>query len=432
MIKPINLPEKKLMFDKFFETGVLDIHNDYEVFSEAVFADGKSTLTPIIKAFDVVKTRLAERLAANTKYDGLDFYKDKAFKNLEEAIIDVFGIRDASIEPYIEKYDKKSGEFSSRRFGCWAYIPGMTRFPIESLVTEKGFYDKSHAMKLEIIFTCGIIKECTAEELTAIFLHEMGHNIDPAAVDVRYIETNILSKYLTNRKGSLTQSENTYLKRIDSVTSNRSITGTILTIVARLLIRLFINKLPSLIDSISRWFKITFFDKEKAIKRIQYLVKYRQERFDVVNNPEAFADNFARMYGMGPQLFTAIKKIDDEDMRKISLIKKEKTRQAIIAEMITESVYIKDQHKTDVHRIHNLIREYEKDLKDPGIPKEVKKNLESDMEELKKVLSMYLNNKDEFVSKIYNVIYDELKKIDARIEKKEEKEVTKSKDEKDK
>jgi hypothetical protein len=417
MIKPINLPEEKFMLHKFLESGI-DIHNDFELFNEAVFTKGKETIAPIIEAFKIVKARLEERIENDRNYDGWGFYQDKVFQNLEEAAMKVFGVRDVRVEPYIEKYNRRTGEFESRELDCFTYVPGSTRFIIDGLVTEKGFYDKSHTMRLTVIISCGLIKACTPEEITAIFLHEMGHNIDPAAVDIRYMEINILSKYLTDRKGALKQPEKAYLRKIDS---GAEVGGAFAAILLLILAVVF-GEIKILFRKIVRWFKIKLFNEEKAFKQIETMMKYKQDRFDRVNNLEAFADNFSRMYGMGPHLITGLKKIEDYYLEDLSLIKREKERQLIITRIIASSLDIKSKHKTKIHRIHSLIREYEKDIKDPLIPKEVKKNLEDDVEELKKVLDLYLNHEDEFRKRIYNIIYDQLKKVDASIEKKEAKE----------
>ena len=50
-------------------------------------------------------------------------------------------------------------------------------------------------MVMEIIVSLGLIKSLEPEEIMAAFLHEFGHNIDPANVSIEYTEVNILSKY---------------------------------------------------------------------------------------------------------------------------------------------------------------------------------------------------------------------------------------------
>ena len=57
---------------------------------------------------------------------------------------------------------------------------------------------------------------------------------------------------------------------------------------------------------------------------------------------------------------------------------------------------IGDVHKTEIHRIHSLIKEYKNDIADPNIPNKVKEGLKEDLKELEKILDQYLNHKDEF------------------------------------
>ena len=81
---------------------------------------------------------------------------------------------------------------------------------------------------------------------------------------------------------------------------------------------------------------------------------------------------------------------------------------------------LQDEHKTDVHRINALIREYEDDIKDETIPKKVRENLKADKEELEAVLDKYLNSFDEFSNAINKMILETLKDIDNKTAKKEE------------
>src|SRR5699024_6241895 len=91
------------------------------------------------------------------------------------------------------------------------------RFPIQGLVTDKGFYDKSKSIRMNVYITLGIIKALTPEEITAALMHEFGHSIDPATVNISYVETNALAKYLTDRKGAINKQESKALKEIGPI-----------------------------------------------------------------------------------------------------------------------------------------------------------------------------------------------------------------------
>jgi hypothetical protein len=89
---------------------------------------------------------------------------------------------------------------------------------------------------------------------------------------------------------------------------------------------------------------------------------------------------------------------------------------------------LNDVHKTDIHRINSLIKEYKADINDPNTPKQVKKNLQEDLNELQKVLDLYLNDKDEFRRRVNNLIYESISEEDtSKNEKDEKKEDNKNK-----
>ena len=139
-----------------------------------------------------------------------------------------------------------------------------------------------------------------------------------------------------------------------------------------------------------------------------------KDKFTRQTNQEAFADNFARMYGYGPQLISAFAKLKGYyDKHLDSRFGKEKARQRIVAEIIVWS--LKGVHKTDMHRAHNLIREYEADLKDPDIPPKVKEAIKQDLDELNKVIEGYLNSSDKFSNQLNKLVLEELKKMDPTI-----------------
>lgn len=140
----------------------------------------------------------------------------------------------------------------------------------------------------------------------------------------------------------------------------------------------------------------------------------RDGHLDRTVNAEMFADNFARMYGLAAPLMSGIQKLADEHEEYInSLVKREKVRQELMMDMITSQM--KTEHKTNIHRIHNLISEYEKDMKDPKIPTAVRKSMKDDMDELIRILKEYTENKDAFKAKVYTEIYNSLKELDPSI-----------------
>lgn len=188
-----------------------------QFFSEAVFNNGKSKLDPILKAITTMKDELTEKISEQGKtngktFDPKSFWRSISFKDLEDSMKQVFGFRYVSVEPFVEKYNSKNGTFESKTLNC--LVSYVNRFPIDGIVTDDGFYDKTHSLVANVYISLGLVKALTAEEILAVLLHEIGHNIDPALVNIKYAEVNVLSKYLTDRKTELTKSEEKVFSKI--------------------------------------------------------------------------------------------------------------------------------------------------------------------------------------------------------------------------
>ena len=389
-----------------------DINDDEKfsaiLFSEAVFASGKETVKPLLDYIQKIKDELDNQIQAQEigqieKRDGKDvkvvkefdptkFWKNQLFKELENEISKIFGFRYVSINPYIEKYLSEEKVFESKIMNCEVYK--SDRFPIDGLVTDKGFYDSTKSMVMNIYISLGLLKDLTAAEILAVFLHEFGHSIDPALTTIQYTEVNILSKYLTDRKTSLSKEEKKFLNKRKF---------NIFTYMANIANNIKFNI-----------FDIFFGNKrtDKRLEKIRQMVENDKDKFNRQSNIEAFADNFARMYGYASPLMSGLKKCDKSmDDRLRSRFKREKARQKAILSITEET--LKDVHKTNLHRIHALVKEYKNDLKDPNISNEVKSQLREDMKELEIILNSYMNDFDEFQNTVNKVIHEELSKING-------------------
>ena len=373
-----------------------------EYYTEAVFKSGKKKLEPLLKHIENIKSALMTEISDPKNFDPTAFWRHSMFKDFEDSLMDIFGFRDVQIHPYIEKYRKSSDDFQSREMNAMIY--SMDRFPIDGILTDEGFYDKTHSAILEIHISLGMIKELEPEELLAVLLHEFGHSIDPALVDVRYTETNILTKYITDRKNKITRAEKKYIEK------HKSGFGEIIICVALLGI--------PLIGTFIRWVYEKILGKEKVeqkkLDKIKKELEKEKDEFRRQEYSEAFADSLARMYGYGPQLLKGLKKVNHKSEKDLkSWFKKERDRQNFVVEYT--KLLIKDVHKTDIHRIRALLKEYDNDINDPNTPKKVKEHLQQDKEELEKVLNGYLNDFDNFQNRVNKLINDELMKRDAQL-----------------
>lgn len=373
-----------------------------KVFTEAVFIDGKERIKPIEEHFQKIKNLLEKEIGENKdKFNPKKFWKANEFKELENTLSNIFGFRHVSIQPYREKYISKEDIFESKELNACVY--SQLRFPIDGLVTEKGFYDSTKSTVMDIHITLGLIRTLTAGELTAILLHEFGHAIDPALTNISYIETNLLSKYLTDRKSKITNGEKKTIKRIETATGVKPGIISFLTLIVPSYTKSFVSDIFISKDK----------KKKKILESIAKMLRNDKSKFDRVHASEAYADNYARMYGYAPQLTKALSKMDKVyNDRLNSRFKKEKMRCNIILNITKNS--LKDVHKTDIHRIRALIKEYYNDINDLNTPPIVKKQLEEDVKELELILDEYMNNRTDFQNRVNRLINEELEMMEKK------------------
>lgn len=430
MYKPINMtdPITLSMLESKTSLNLMETEDsEYEgsLFTEAVFSKGRDSLKPILEDVKVIKEELDNALADHEErrktYNPRAYWKSTNFKKLEDDIKKIFGFRHVSIEPRMERYNSDTKTFESKQMNCLVYH--QNRYPVDGLVTDKGFYDNSHSLVMELLIYPGLIQALTPEEIMAVFLHEFGHNVDPATMDIRYAKTNVLTKYLTDRKGDINKNERKAVSSKDGKllfipALLDSLEWDVQTLVSS--VKSLFNKTKHMIKSaeVNSIFGDIFGGKagkeKKAIESIKKAVRKDNENraFNRQNYGEAFADNFARMYGYGPELASGLHKMDKNFADMVnSWSKKESMRQRYVT-LLTQNA-IKDVHKTGVHRVKALIKEYHDDINNPDTPKAVKKALEADVKELEKILDMYTNNFSDFQNKVNKAIAEELDKIDG-------------------
>ncbi len=162
---------------------------------------------------------------------------------------------------------------------------------------------------------------------------------------------------------------------------------------------------------------MNFFDKlfsspkvnrwNNAMDKIKQLLNEGKER-NKSNNKEMYADNFARMYGYGSEIASALRKISDNTSDIFEeLNKRNKDREYEILEIYKS--LLSGAHGHDVQRLRSLIKEYDKDINNEDIPIETRKWLREDRNKLYKVLDMYTKDKDTLKSRINRMINDSMK-----------------------
>lgn len=378
-----------------------------EIITEAYFIKGAEKIKPLEDAFQKLKDSYENIIEGRddvkvkiTKDEFSKFIKSDDFKMLESAIIEIFGVRSVNIYPMIIRNGKHD-----EILNAYTFTGLQTRYVIDGLITEEGFYDKTHTLVTEINISAGAFEKCTARELVALFLHEFGHNIDPKLVDIKYTGIDEIVNSITGKK------------MVNSSNGKHGFSdlGILVGYFGGIAIYIIMLALGSFVKYIIDYFR----PEEKRLERLKKSLKYTKLIMDKNKNIEAFADNLTRMYGYGKDLISALNIIGDE-YDKVTLRGSERNRQRIIENMIRNSV--SDIHGTDIQRARALIKEYEDDLKDPNIPKKIKDNIQKDLDGLKEMYEMYTKTPDEFKNKMNAMIKDQLELEYAKQEKKEEKE----------
>jgi hypothetical protein len=360
--------------------------NVVPVFTEAVFTKGSARIKLLEKCFDDLQKQYKKVIAKEpiNRDSFQKFLKDDAFKYLEKTIIEVFGVRSVDVYPLVV-----FGRNNKELMDAYTYVDTRARFVIDAVISDEGFYDKTHTLHTVMNISSNLFDKCTPRQMVAVFLHEFGHNIDPKLVKISYDGADYIINYLIGKKAKADESKS-HLKRYG-------------------------------ISDVAT-FALSFFDKlltggfasvEKKTAQLQYMAKQNKLKLDHLKDTEAFADNMARMYGYGADLATVFRIMNENNEGDQYEVKtrtgKERARQKAILDMAMDSI-TRDVHGTDMQRIRALIAAYEEDLKDPNIPAKVKKQMKDDLDGLRQAYAMFTNSKDEFRNKVNQMIQDELEK----------------------
>lgn len=363
------------------------------IYLEAVFNNGREKIKPIEESFGKI-AEVYKSKPINDADGSRAFYKDESWKYLEKNIIETMGVRYVDIA----HMSIKSKIASKPYLNCTTYVRTQDRFFIDALVNENGFYDTTHTLSTMIDISMELFEICTPAEITALFLHEMGHNIDPAVKDIKYAGTNALIDYLI--EGRINNNKNTIKNALKTNNIGSKLLLNIMGMYDSSSIKImnFFDKLFSS-PKVNRW--------NNAMDKIKQLLNEGKER-NKSNNKEMYADNFARMYGYGSEIASALRKISDNTSDIFEeLNKRNKDREYEILEIYKS--LLSGVHGHDVQRLRSLIKEYDKDINNEDIPIETRKWLREDRNKLYKVLDMYTKDKDTLKSRINRMINDSMK-----------------------
>lgn len=386
-------------------------------FCEASFSNkATAKLDKILALFDRIREGLSKDVDINTyrrpEQNKIDAWKDfyvtiqpkilsmtDLFKDLENEFNNVFGFHSTVLD-FVYTFDGvgnynqgKDGDRSGYDYGminAWTYVG--QRYYIDGLLSEDGgFYDSTHSLNFHMEIYPHAFVALTSRELLAVILHEVGHNLDPALVDIGYQETNELVNYLGNK----TTDEHVYRW-----------------------IKLHLEDIPLLGPFIAAFRTAVSGTKnyEDRLKKATENQLNLNQGWNYSNSIEAFADNIPRMYGLGKDLISGLVKIGD-DMDAVegwSFSYLENLRQNEILACMAAMADMNEEHATIIHRIKSLLMEYDKELADPKLHAPLRKRIQEDRDGVNALLQQLLNSPNEVKRKAYNIINTTIDEYNAR------------------
>lgn len=366
--------------------------SEEEVYNEAYYGR-QPELEEVVKTFDslMVKAKKVPRAKFNPN-------KTPENKKIEQCFKKLFGLKDF--------------------FFYWIPNPGANAFTINfySIAlagkhktylqrTEKsGFYDKDHKF---IITAYGypdtLYSGMTAEELTAFFLHEIGHNFDFS----KYQATTYVSDFLmgiipgltiektVEANNALKKDYFNYLKTEgDKLYKNED--------EREVIIKRFDKMIEGMVNrGFFRSFltALTYFLYNTMYATVLLPVKWVSNLVDLgPKKGEQFADSFATAYGFGPQLISGLNKLGKygasdfkrkQKMLPVRIIRHfEEAQEEILLGML-------ECHGTNTERCRDCLRKLKTDLNSEDYRPEMKQALESEIAELERRYQSMLNMTDE-------------------------------------
>jgi len=359
------------------------------ILDEAFF--GKKPVQKIQDAMDVIYEKVMAK-------PSIIIQNDPSRRELEKAFCDVFGFKSCSIywanRPNLDRGPCTIPRAKFLHSGNITYKYGTN---------QKGFYDNKHELRVfintdQILFTEG---DMTSAEMTAILLHEVGHNFDYsiwALTNQWYMIFNAILNVILNPNnprvyGRLTGTGlNVLLSELGGVYQ------ALINIDDMLL-----NVIPPL-GSIVRAVKKFGFNVVKALNAIlspvtmviilpQYIV---MTPFRYINNTflrkgEAYADSFASSYGYSSELATALEKLNlyqTQSTNEDSFLAPFYDLALLQADLITTMT---GGHGSTQQRIMRMVEKLDMDLEQSGLSASDKAAIREERAKLMKTYNNFLN-----------------------------------------
>ena len=323
----------------------------------------------------------------------------KEWQDLRKAFEDTFGFYSVSLI-----LDISSELPNASTFPVSMALDANVRTPFAVSVKGRGIkYDKKQKFCTIIYVGAPLLfsKTLTSAEILAVLLHEIGHNFDTAVLPgfmgipiiqvlytisqsdlnqlpVLFLYLTTPGRYINNRINNIIQSDKGLLRIRNMITLFIYRMSYFESIVDKLLYP--IMKVRNLHNVISAIF-IAPVIVARLVLEANVFTYYS----------ETFADSFATLLGYGPELQSALVKLDDVTdegvgidnfIKQIPLVGHFLGVNEFIWDHIASMI---DGHPNKNARIKTSINLLEKDLNDPRIDKKTKYQVQSDLKKLNKI-----------------------------------------------
>jgi len=379
--------------------------NDF--FTEAYY--GK---TSTIKEIEKVIGALTEL----SKKDPLaDYTNHPLNKKLESLFVKQFGFHKIDI---VWKRSSESGPIICTWVSLDTALKGKSMYALDTT----GYYDKSHTHDVYMMLSSTFAGHynVSAEEYTAVILHEIGHNFSTGFYNrINYLTSvlNIVMRpvFGTNAEGETVQTGNTIdVSQTLKFTALNVLTTTKLgkgffALCNRIYDKLLdqvpvLKEIASVITKVANkvnvvWTRLNFINISLKLPMVILMSPLTHLQQVVSRKEEAFADSFATAYGYGVPLNTALVKLSRAGYDKtVSLFNYDKSGFAkiitdiMMAELTMFDVFASGgaSHGSTGTRIATAIELINREIDNEQLPTSVKKDLKLQLGSLEKVYNGYV------------------------------------------
>lgn len=343
-------------------------------------------------------------------------YKDASNAELEAAVKEVFGFKSVNVYWGNEPGMQMIGPHTR---------PGCIFFRSKEFVNsfggaKNGFYDKKHELKVYIQMYQNLITDAklTPRELTAILLHEIGHNFDATPITIidawyrlitvctsgnitailQYAGSSAIQEYGREVVMAITNL-NTYI--MDTVPP----IGTFLRSVGKVGFNVF-KFMNAILNPVLAPVIIPAY--------LLFMPFYWISNF-VGRKKEIYADTFAAAYGYAAEQATALDKLNYYILSPV-----EPGKGGVLNFFYDYAIFQQEfvsmcmgGHRSNQQRMITMMDAMEKDMNNPSVPAELKRELKTKLEEARKtynsMMGMNENDRKTFTTmfrKMVNNWYD--------------------------